>query len=147
MNDIPLRSASGVDYSPLRDLLAQGQWEEADRQTEEMILKVAGQTLRGYLISSDIYQFPCQDLQTIDQLWVYYSQGRFGFSVQTKIWNEVQHDWKKYRDRIGWRVNERMQIRLDLTYNLTAPYGHLPAALMFLYATIAMAKRIQECKI
>lgn len=33
-----------------------------------------------------IQNFPCQDLRNIDHLWVKYSEGRFGFSVQKKIY-------------------------------------------------------------
>ncbi|HBL13423.1 MAG TPA: transcriptional regulator, partial [Cyanobacteria bacterium UBA11162] len=30
--------------------------------------------------------FPCTELQTIDQIWINASQGRFGFSVQKDIY-------------------------------------------------------------
>ena len=33
--------------------------------------------------------FPCQDLGTIDKLWVEYSDGKFGFSVQKKIYQDL----------------------------------------------------------
>lgn len=36
-----LISAVGVDYTRLRDLLANGQWQEADRETSAVMLKLA----------------------------------------------------------------------------------------------------------
>ncbi|MBV9389188.1 MAG: GUN4 domain-containing protein, partial [Chroococcidiopsidaceae cyanobacterium CP_BM_ER_R8_30] len=38
------------------------------------------------LSSQAIKYFPCQELCTIDQLWVNYRKGHFGFSVQRQIW-------------------------------------------------------------
>ena len=36
-----LTSAVGVDYSQLRDLLAKGQWHQADNETGAVMLKIA----------------------------------------------------------------------------------------------------------
>ena len=38
---------------------------------------------------NSIDNFPCEDLRTIDQLWVKYSDGRFGFSVQKRIYQNL----------------------------------------------------------
>ncbi|MGB7440135.1 MAG: GUN4 domain-containing protein, partial [Coleofasciculaceae cyanobacterium] len=107
-DEVELRSEKGVDYTKLRDLLAAGKWKEADEETAEVMIKAAGQEERGYLEREDIEKFPCADLRTIDQLWVKYSNGRFGFSVQKRIWLEVggKVDYeteKKLGDRLGWR--------------------------------------------
>ncbi|MBW4600116.1 MAG: GUN4 domain-containing protein [Calothrix sp. FI2-JRJ7] len=32
----------------------------------------------------------CQDVYTIDSLWVKYSGGRFGFSIQKQIWESLK---------------------------------------------------------
>ena len=66
----------------------------------------------GYLRKEDIKNFSCQNLRTIDQLWVKYSNGRFGFSVQKKIWQacgsptEYNRDWEKIC-RYGRVANQR----------------------------------------
>jgi serine/threonine protein kinase len=73
---------SGIDYSKLRELLAFKDWRAADRETAELILKIAGRKKEGSLTVKNIEQFPCKDLRTIDQLWVKYSNGHFGFSIQ-----------------------------------------------------------------
>ena len=130
-----LKSALGVDYTYLRNLLAAGKWKEADQETEKVMLKAAKREKEGWLSNNDIDKFPCDDLRTIDQLWVKYSQGHFGFSVQKKIWLEVggKADYEtecKLGDRVGWRKTRKGQKSWlkydDLTFNLQAPSGHLP---------------------
>jgi hypothetical protein len=96
------------------------------------MLKATRREKEGYFIRESIDNFPCDDLRTIDQLWVEYSQGHFGFSVQKKIWLEVggkddKTIWK-LGNYVGWR-DERWHIWLryeDLTFNMQAPSGHLP---------------------
>ena len=83
MTNIVLKSARGVNYSRLQQLLAAGNWKEADKETRKVMLQVVSrESKRGWLKTEDIDNFPCEDLQTIDQLWLHYSQGKFGFSVQ-----------------------------------------------------------------
>ncbi|WP_449420818.1 protein kinase domain-containing protein [Phormidium nigroviride] len=88
-NEVQLVSAVGMDYINLRNLLAAGKWKEADEETARVMLKVAGREKEGWLDSSSIDKFPCEDLRTIDQLWVEYSDGRFGFSVQKRIYQSL----------------------------------------------------------
>ncbi|MBW4446502.1 MAG: GUN4 domain-containing protein [Spirirestis rafaelensis WJT71-NPBG6] len=139
-----LLSEKGVDYTKLRDLLAAGKWKDADQETLAVMLKAAGREEEGYLDYNSIENFPCTDLRTIDQLWVKYSNGRFGFSVQKRIWESVGKDYNKFGDRVGWlkyekvviekwfglkqqETNEARWLQLDdLTYNLSASEGHLP---------------------
>jgi serine/threonine-protein kinase len=83
-----LRSDVGVDYRKLRELLAAEKWSEAERETLAVMLKAA-QTQEDWLYRPDIKTFPCNDLRIIDTLWVKYSKGIFGFSVQKRIWQEL----------------------------------------------------------
>ncbi len=129
-----LKSARGVDYTDLRDLLAAGEWEEADWETLKVMLKAARREKEGYFDRQSIDNFPCDDLRTIDQLWVKYSQGRFGFSVQKQIWWEVcgKEDWEiedNLADRLGWRKGGSWLDLEYLTFNLRAEHGHLPTGL------------------
>ena len=82
-------SAVGMDYINLRNLLASKKWPEADEETARVMLKVAGREKERYLDTESIEKFPCEDLGTIDQLWVKYSNGRFGFSVQKRIYQSL----------------------------------------------------------
>jgi len=133
--DIPLKSERGVDYTKLRDLLATGEWQKADEETLKKMVEAAGRTEDGWLRSEDIDRFPCEDLRTIDQLWVKYSNGRFGFSVQKRIYESLggsrEYDrkiWEAFGDRVGWRVNSEWLYYDNLKFNTKAPQGHLPGS-------------------
>jgi hypothetical protein len=127
-------SERGVDYTHLQDLLAAGEWRKADRETEAVMLQVSGREEEGWLTEEDMETFPCQDLRTIDQLWVKYSDGRFGFSIQKYIWQDIENTtkddnvdtWKYFGDKVGWRVNDYWIGYSNLTFSLDAPEGHLP---------------------
>ena len=132
--DVPLKSERGVDYTKLRDLLATGKWQKADEETATKMLEAAGRTEQRWLRIEDIDRFPCEDLQTIDQLWVKYSNGRFGFSVQKRIYESLggsreydQKIWEAFIDRVGWRVNNRLLYYDQIKFSTLAPEGHLPA--------------------
>ncbi|MEK9514778.1 GUN4 domain-containing protein [Limnospira fusiformis PMC 851.14] len=137
VQDVPIVSASGFDYTELDKLLKSGNWKAADEETAKMMLAVAGQTQRGYLDNDDIKNFPCDDLRIIDGLWVKHSNGRFGFSVQKQIYincggkpdGSIPSDtiWKRYCDEVGWRVNgSYLTSWSDCTFSAAAPRGHLP---------------------
>jgi hypothetical protein len=122
-------------YKALLNYLANGRWREADEETAKVMLEVAGQTDRGYLVAEDIKKFPCEDLRIIDRLWVKFSGGRFGFSVQKQIYLETgnkpggqyrEQEFKRFCDRIKWRVNNGWQNYDALTFSAEAPEGHLP---------------------
>ena len=132
--EVELVSAVGMDYGKLRDFLAAGQWKEADRETLRVMLAVAKREQQGWLDSESIENFPCEDLRTIDRLWVKHSDGRFGFSVQKTIWEGVggnpeagMDEWRSFSDRVAWRVDKAWLNYSDLTFGKTARLGHLPA--------------------
>ena len=96
------------------------------------MLKASKREKEGWLSHEVIETFPSTDLHTIDQLWVKYSQERFGFSVQKQIWQdcgsptEKNEDWEKFGDCVGWRTNQEWLSYSNLTFALLAPQGHLP---------------------
>jgi len=134
-NDVKVNlvSAVGMDYINLRNLLAAKKWKEADEETARVMLKVAGREKEGWLNTESIEKFPCEDLRTIDQLWVKYSNQRFGFSVQKRIYQSLggtsEYDesiFERFGDRVGWiQKNERLYYN-DLTFSEKAPEAHLP---------------------
>ncbi|MEQ9368390.1 MAG: serine/threonine-protein kinase [Coleofasciculus chthonoplastes F3-SA18-01] len=133
--DDDLSSECGIDYRRLRDLLAAGEWKEADRETADKMLAVIGKESWLDVEREDIDQFPCTDLRTIDRLWVKYSNGSFGFSVQKRIWQSLGgqpgvYDYDIYKtlgDTVGWREKDDWLMYKDLTFSLNAPLGHLPS--------------------
>ena len=91
--DTSASNSYGRDYRNLCDLLAEGRWREADEETSEMILRVAKYDAKESYITPQIPQHtPCEDICTIDRLWLKYSNGRFGFSVQRRILLGIRED-------------------------------------------------------
>ncbi|WP_442935764.1 GUN4 domain-containing protein [Nostoc sp.] len=103
-----LSSEKDVDYTRLRDLLKAGKWKEADQETLAVMLKASGREREGWLDFKSIENFPCTDLRTIDQLWVEYSNGRFGFSVQKRIYGSVGKVYDEFGDRVGGGSGEQL---------------------------------------
>ena len=117
-----------VDYSQLRDLLIAQKWQDADRETRKLMLSIAKADQRKdcLLTQDDLKNFPCCELNTIDKLWVYYSKGRFGFSVIKKIYEEVDQDYAKLAERVGWRNGDKWIGYNEINFTYNAPVGHLP---------------------
>ena len=153
-NEVKLVSAVGVDYRNLRDLLAAGKWKEADEETAKVMCKVAGREKEGWLDVEHIDKFPCEDLRTIDQLWVKYSNGRFGFSVQKRIYQSLggtreynREIWERFGDRVGWRKNGEW-LYYNLTFSTKAPEAHLPVCFGVLFVWVgALFSRVETCKL
>ncbi|MEG4171696.1 MULTISPECIES: serine/threonine-protein kinase [unclassified Microcoleus] len=131
---VNLISAKGVDYRQLDRLLATGKWKEADEETTNKMLEVARRTSEDWRLRvEDIDRFPCEDLRIIDQLWVQHSKGRFGFSVQKRIYQGLggtrEYDDKileAFCERVGWCVNKQWLCYGDLKFNKKQPEGYLP---------------------
>ena len=131
--DVPLVSAVGVDYTKLHDLLAAKKWKEADLETDKRMLEVAGRESQGWFRLEDVENFPCLDLGTIDKLWIKYSNGKFGFSVQKQIYLSVggtkeydQKVWEAFGDKVGWRQGSLWLNYSELTFTEKHCTGHLP---------------------
>ena len=132
---VPLISEVEADYTRLRYLLRSQQYREADWETYRMVLQVAQREREGWLRHTDIDDFPSADLCTIDRLWVKYSGGHFGFSVQKQIYQSLggtreyrEELWQTFGDRVGWRVRDNWLSYAQLTFVLQAPQGHMPVA-------------------
>ena len=132
---VELRSERGIDYIRLCNRLATGKWKEADQETLEVMCQAAEREEEKWLMKENIDKFPCEDLQTINQLWLYYSDGKFGFSVQKEIYESLggtrEHDqkvWEKFCERVGWRKGGKWLGYSELTFDQrSAPQAHLPA--------------------
>lgn len=141
-------SERSIDYTKLRDLLKAGEWAAADRETYEVVMRAmdklpytAHRFAQPYaahrFTQYEILNFPRQDLCIIDRLWVKYSNERFGFSVQRKIYLECgamldgQYPgdivWARFWDRTGWRVFGVAIESAMLNFSPFACKGHLPA--------------------
>ncbi|MBW4522275.1 MAG: GUN4 domain-containing protein [Scytolyngbya sp. HA4215-MV1] len=126
---VPLRSAQNVDYAPLQKLLAQRYFQTADQMTLHKLCELAGTDAvqRRWLYFTEIEPLPNLDLQTINTLWLVYSEGRFGFSVQRDLWLSLGKNWERLWAQIGWKSgNNWTRYPQEFTWDLSAPKGHLP---------------------
>ena len=104
-----LISTVGVDYAPLRDLLAIANWSEADNETRRVMLQAFQCDDTSFLRFDQLTEFPCLDLHTINRLWMKYSDGHLGFSPQLQAWKRVEHPsqserdrWQAFSEQVGW---------------------------------------------
>ncbi|MEA5534325.1 caspase family protein [Crocosphaera sp. XPORK-15E] len=135
-----ISSTTGTDYTPLRELLAQKKWKEADQTTWDLMLAAAKRQKEERLDYKSIKKFSCEDLRMIDQEWLKASGGKFGFSVQLRIFKQTgntpgsynDETYRRFGDEVGWRKNGSWQDYPDLSWStnaqLVAPQGHLPTA-------------------
>jgi len=128
-------------YQQLEDYLKNKQWKKADYETYRLMITAVGKDAGQWFSEDDLKNFPCDDLLTIDRLWVDYSKQHgfeFGLSVQKQIYVECDgrldfcypsdDAWIKFCDRTAWKsegnwVNYPDQFFLD---NFIKVKGHLP---------------------
>lgn len=124
-------------YQDLQKYLADRNWFEADKETIRLILAVTAKEIEE-LTPEDIQHFPCNDLMVIDRLWIKYSDGRFGFSPQLKVYQEHGGNFdttieqnqqliEAWGEQLGWRKNKRWLPCNELDFSLNAPVGCHPS--------------------
>lgn len=128
---------TGVDYTSLQNLLKAHQWEQADEKTYDLMVIAGDQDHSGAITSTEFSNIACEDLQIIDHLWLKYSQGKFGFSVQQRIYESLDNisqvdinAYRQFAQQVGWKKisNDSTEYYLydELNFSLNAPQGHLP---------------------
>ena len=144
-------------YEYLFHCLMNDRWKEADQETYEVMCQIIGKS-GGRWNVEDIQNFPCEDLCILNQLWVQFSGGRFGFSVQRDIWVAVggkldgqynEATWSKFADRVEWRKAGKYVIYSDYS-DLTFASGHLPCAGWFVFLVdlySSLASRTAKCNL
>ncbi len=136
---IQLRSAKGIDYRKLEKLLKAKEWRKSDELTTKLMCQVAEREKEGWLDYDHIKAVPSDDLQTIDQLWVHYSNRKFGFSIQKKLWLECGDEigkyyddaWKIFAAKVGWYhpQNDNWRTYSEFMYDTKNAQNSLPASL------------------
>ena len=121
-----------IDYTALENLLSSYQFKEADEETLRILLSLVGREKQYWFDLEDIKNIPCKDLHKINQLWVNYSNGKFGFSIQKQIWIELGGKIGIFDvaiadifiKQVGW--GEKYKRYKNITYKISASYGHIP---------------------
>ncbi len=155
---VELRSSQGIDYSNLDKFLKNKQWYEADQLTARLMLKASGREENGWgwIDLESIKNFPCEDLQTIDRLWVHYSDGLYGFSVQKQIYVECGgkpdfspssvQTWSIFCDLTAWQSEGKLLDYTDQLFknNFMSVKGHLPAFLIWCRQTCGIGCQVMS---
>ena len=117
-----------LDKNPRKNSLASGNWKEADKQTYRVILNAIGWAEGAIIRDDDGEKLTCADLPTLERLWVKYSRGRFGFSLQKSIFASINgtsnYDetvWLKFGRRVGWHLDGKWLVDDRLHFSLAAP--------------------------
>lgn len=124
-------------YQRLQIFLEAGDLQRADAETVQVILQEAREPNRENLTPDQIKRFPCSVLQVIDQLWLKYTGGRFGFSIQLKQYQEaggtidsaIAQDTdvlRRFGDQVGWRENGTWKTIDQARYSAEDPVGCYP---------------------
>ncbi|NJK64209.1 MAG: protein kinase [Synechococcaceae cyanobacterium SM2_3_1] len=117
-------------YRHLQQFLHLGQWQAADQTTTHLMLYLCQRQREGSFGIEEIRHFPCQHLTLLDRAWRYYSQDRFGFSVQRDLWRRCSRDYQVMGEAVGWRVRGTWLQYDQLLYRAEAPKGHLPVGFL-----------------
>lgn len=125
-------------YKPLIQALHNRKWEKADQETAHLVFKDCD-AKNSYLEISDLQSIPVETLFLINQLWLYFSQGHFGFSAQKQVLDQVGNspslnleEWRQLGDDLGWRKNNTwLSNYSQLIQFLDAPRGQFPFLLLW----------------
>ena len=144
-------------YQQLENYLKNQQWYEADQETWRLMLKVTNREEEGYLKLDHFRNFPCEDLLTLDRLWVEYSKQHgfeFGFSVQKQIYVECggkldfsypsSETWEKFCNRTAWKSEGKWvdYPKQFFNKNFMNVKGHLPWS-----GSGVVFSRIKTCRV
>eukprot|EP00798_Chlamydomonas_sp_ICE-L_P015821 gene15821-21941_t len=104
LDDIPLNSTVGIDYTALCDFLKEGDFRKADDETRALLIRLAGEEAekRNWVYWTEVKTISVDDFQTMDKLWKAASNNKFGFSVQKEIWRQSQKRWPKFFKNLDW---------------------------------------------
>ncbi|GAB4434410.1 MAG: hypothetical protein OHK0035_19830 [Cyanobacteria bacterium J069] len=148
-------NAVSTKYVALENALRSERWQDADRETMNIILSAAEKNSQIALAPSDLDRVSCEVLRELDQLWMRNSANRFGFSVQKKIYREMENSipgfsqaavFEAFRDRVEWRVNDIWIPDPNITFSNSPPSGHFPHA-SFKIGFLNLVQKLTTCRL
>ena len=88
---------------PLATMLATGDYFAADQFTRDNLIKIGGPgpVSRGFVYWTEVDSLPETDLCTMERLWLLFSEGKFGYSIQKRIWDVENANFDNFIRRIG----------------------------------------------
>ncbi|XP_052173219.1 tetrapyrrole-binding protein, chloroplastic [Diospyros lotus] len=134
----PPSAADSISLDLLHRHLSSGNFRQADEETRRLLIALAGEAAqkRGYVFFSEVQFIPEAEIKAIDELWKQHSDGRFGYSVQKKIWKKAKKDFTAFFLKVGWMKKLDTEVEqynyrsfpTEFIWELTdqTPEGHLP---------------------
>ncbi|MFQ4136577.1 GUN4 domain-containing protein [Nodosilinea sp. PGN35] len=139
-------AAIDAQLTLLQERLQAEDWAGADRVTRLLLAPGTASLPPFEPLPSDPVSLRPELINAIDQMWLTASDGRFGLSVQRRLWQEALAEHANngaaavnaFRDRVGWKlaaprpevdfISSDWLNESEVTYSLQAPAGHLPWA-------------------
>ncbi|XP_043705844.1 tetrapyrrole-binding protein, chloroplastic [Telopea speciosissima] len=127
-----------LSFDTLQHHLSSKDYRQADEETRRLLIVLAGEAAqeRGYVFFSEVQFISESNLQTIDNLWRQYSNNKFGYSVQKRIWGKVNRDFTRFFMKVGWMKKLDTEVEQynyrsfpsEFVWELKddTPEGHLP---------------------
>jgi hypothetical protein len=132
-------------YRKLIYLLKTAQWHEADDETVAIIERLMPCPQQNYGCSNIcVSEITPRELKAINKIWLEASGGRFGFSIQKRIWHRIKKlnvnrkfntsrsEYDMFAELVGWSNDMSRIYHADFDYKITNPKGHLPAKILLL---------------
>ncbi|NES70398.1 MAG: hypothetical protein F6K24_36880, partial [Okeania sp. SIO2D1] len=121
--------------SKLEEYLRQNDWRNAVSSSAFIFFEVMA---LENLNRDEIYKYiPCKILKEIDRIWVRYSDGKFGFSIQNKIYQSLEDGsktyysvelWLAFSNQVGWDKRLSIECKDPTICNFDKPnVGHFPS--------------------
>lgn len=124
--DIDKKQILSGGLTRLEYWLKRHRWEEADMETNHIVLSKASRLQDGFLNKTSIDFYSSKFILEIDDLWLQYSKGRFGFSIQKFIYQGFKNanDLSGFYEKIAWKSYAEQD--WEPKYTIFASPGHLP---------------------
>lgn len=131
------KSFNQPNYAQLETYLQNQEWQQANTETDQLILEVAGEN--SALDAESSNNLSCKALEKIDNLWTENSNERFGFTPQKKAYLETGNEFDEYvestyeafGERVDWRIFGAWKRFDDLSFaqinTKITPSGYLPS--------------------
>ncbi|BAZ14128.1 serine/threonine protein kinase [Calothrix sp. NIES-4071] len=141
-----------IYYIKLELLLQSQKWKEADLETWKLLCMALNKPPETKITSNEINLIHCEQLHKIDQLWIEASNGKFGFSVQNRIFESVGKDYVLFCQHVQWQSYNSTLFHQSLKFTSKAPPGHFPSRIWaendkyWRYLNI-IASKLSQCSV
>ncbi|MEM1293368.1 MAG: SUMF1/EgtB/PvdO family nonheme iron enzyme [Cyanobacteria bacterium P01_H01_bin.162] len=136
-----VRTEVAPEFHEIQRLLEFEDWPSADKATRSLLEAAKHSQGQQQPEPQNPYQdyTPCHCLAQVEQLWVHYSSGRYGFGVQAGIWEATRGSAQGQRRRFGMAVGWEITPQTKALEPAWLP-GHYPQ-----WESEALLRRFMNC--